>query len=597
MRKKPLWRKLFVAYLWAPVLLLSALGLFGSHLVTRLYEEHLVVDLEDRAKLCGQQIEALLARGENAEIDPLCKRLGRATGTRITVILPTGEVVGDSHADPSDMDNHRLRPEMQTALGGRVGRENRYSSTLREQRMYTAVPLIGDGAPAAVVRTSFSVAELNRTLDEFRDDTIAAVLICVFLSAAVSLFISRRMSRPLEEIRAGAERFAAGELDHRLPIGGADEIDAVTKSLNRMAEQLDERIQTVSRQREEREAMLSSMEEGVLAIDNEGTIISLNQTCADLLDGTPDKLRGRTIYEVIRKPDLLKLVEAALAGQSPVEEEVQLRGPSDRWLTAHGTALHDPERGTIGVLVVLHDITRLRHLEQVRRDFVANVSHELRTPVTSIKGFIETLLDGALESKEDSVRFLNIMLRQVNRLEAIIADLLALSRVERGADELMIEVGRESIPVLLQGAVETCEKKAADKGVKIEVSCPEELTWEVNGALLEQAVINLIDNAVKYSDAGLPVELTAEQDGSELVIQVKDHGCGIESKHLSRLFERFYRVDKARSRELGGTGLGLAIVKHIALAHRGTIEVDSAIGEGSRFTLRLPIAPSGSQSS
>ena len=240
------------------------------------------------------------------------------------------------------------------------------------------------------------------------------------------------------------------------------------------------------------------------------------------------------------------------------------------------------------MLVVLHDNTRLRHLEEVRRDFVANVSHELRTPITSIKGFIETLVDGAFEDKENAHRFLQIMLRQVNRLDAIICDLLMLSRIERGSEEQRIELSPESIRGVLQAAIEMCEKKAVEKAVDVELICPNELTGEINAALLEQAVVNLLDNAVKCSNPEAAVEVSAACEGAELVIRVKDQGCGIDAQHLPRLFERFYRVDKARSRELGGTGLGLAIVRHIALAHRGSVSVESTVGVGSTFCLRLP---------
>ena len=358
--------------------------------------------------------------------------------------------------------------------------------------------------------------------------------------------------------------------------------------MNRMAQQLNQRIQTIVRQQNEREAMLSSMEEGVLAIDNGGCILSANAACATWFGQEPAQLVGRTVYEVIRKPDLLRFVEQALASEAPVEEETRILGPEDRWLIARGVALHDAERGRIGVLVVLHDVTRLRRLESLRRDFVANVSHELRTPVTSIKGFLETLLDGALEEKENAVRFLHIMLRQVNRLDAIISDLLSLSRIERGAEEQMIELVASPVAESLRAAVEMCQQRAADKGILLELTCPDDLVAPINGPLLEQAVVNLIDNAIKYSEPGSPVRVAAQREASEVVIRVIDQGCGIEAQHLPRLFERFYRVDTSRSRDLGGTGLGLAIVKHIALAHRGSVEVQSAVGAGSAFFLRLP---------
>ena len=264
--------------------------------------------------------------------------------------------------------------------------------------------------------------------------------------------------------------------------------------------------------------------------------------------------------------------------------------PEERWLHAHGTALHDARGQKIGVLIVLHDVTRLRHLENVRRDFVANVSHELRTPITSIKGFVETLLDDGLDDQANAMRFLGIVLRQVNRLDAIINDLLLLSRIERGNEDQRIETDAEPLVQVLQVAQETCEKKAQDKSIQIAVDCPCDLVAKINAPLLEQAVINLIDNAIKYSEAGATVRVTAAREQSSAVIRVIDNGCGIAANHLPRLFERFYRVDKARSRELGGTGLGLAIVKHIMTAHQGSVQVESAVGRGSTFTLRFPLS-------
>lgn len=596
MRKKRLWWRLFISYLWVPVVVLLSIGWYGSDVVWELYENHLNSDLEARARLCGKPLEELLARDQVADVDTLCKELGQSSNTRITVVLPSGKVIGDSNEIPRDMDNHGRRPEIFEALSGTVGRSQRYSATEQEERIYVAIPLMRGNSPIAVVRTSLPVTALTRTLGIVRNRIIVAALIGILLHAMITLVISRRMSRPLEEIKAGAERFAAGDLGHRLRVVDSVEIDTLAETMNRMAEQLDERIQTVLRQQNEREAMLSSMEEGVLAINNEGTILSLNTACATLLGEEAAKLQGRSIYEVIRKADLLKFIESALASASPVEGEIQIRGVQDRWVSAHGTVLHDSQRGKIGVLIVLHDVTRLRHLEEVRRDFVANVSHELRTPITSIKGFIETLVDGAFEDKENAHRFLQIMLRQVNRLDAIIGDLLMLSRIERSSEEQLIELARESIRGTLQAAIEMCEKKAIDKAVKIELVCQEDLTGEINAALLEQAVVNLLDNAIKYSNSEAVIEVIAACEGAELVIRVKDQGCGIDAQHLPRLFERFYRVDKARSRELGGTGLGLAIVRHIALAHRGSVSVESTVGVGSTFCLRLPMSPANSPS-
>jgi two-component system, OmpR family, phosphate regulon sensor histidine kinase PhoR len=591
MRKRRLWWRLFLAYLWVPVVVLLSVGWYGSDVLRELCEDQINCDLEARAWLSSKPIAELLVRGRAADVDALCKELGRSSNTRITVVLPSGEVIGDSNENAREMENHGSREEVREALVGKVGRVQHFSPTLQEERIYVAVPLMRDGAPVAVGRTSLPLTALTRALGIGRNRIIAVALIGLLLHTMITFVISRRMSRPLEEIKAGAERFAAGDLGHRLRIRDSLEIDTLAEMMNCMAEQLDDRIQTVLRQQNEREAMLSSMEEGVLAIDNEGTILSLNNACATLLGEAPARLQGRSVYEVIRKADLLEFVESALASASPVEGEIVIRGPQDRWVSAHGSALHNAQRGKIGVLVVLHDVTRLRHLEDVRRDFVANVSHELRTPITSLKGSIETLADGALEDKENAYRFLQIMLRQVNRLDAIIGDLLVLSRIERGSEEQRIELAPEPIRGVLLAAIEMCAKKAAGKAVKIELDCPEDLVAQINAALLEQAAVNLLDNAIKYSNSEAIIEVQAACEGAELVIRVKDHGCGIESQHLPRLFERFYRVDKARSRDLGGTGLGLAIVRHIALAHRGSVGVESTVGVGSTFCLRLPTVP------
>jgi two-component system phosphate regulon sensor histidine kinase PhoR len=276
--------------------------------------------------------------------------------------------------------------------------------------------------------------------------------------------------------------------------------------------------------------------------------------------------------------DLQEQIHNALRGQH--EQEAMFASMEEAMLA------YDAQRQKLGAVVMLHDITRLRHLENVRRDFVANVSHELRTPITSIKGFVETLLDGAIEDPDNARRFLRIILRQANRLNAIIEDLLTLSRIEKGSEEATVELDEDSVPEVLQAAVEMCAEQARDKAVTVRLECPHGLTVRMNSHLLEQVVVNLLGNAIKYSDPGLSVELIASRQDNEVVIQVRDHGCGIDPKHLPRLFERFYRVDKARSRELGGTGL--AIVKHIALAHHGSASVESAVGCGSTFSIRLP---------
>jgi two-component system phosphate regulon sensor histidine kinase PhoR len=417
-----------------------------------------------------------------------------------------------------------------------------------------------------------------------------AGLATILLVAAVSGFIARRTARPLEDLKRTADRIALGDLQARARIPDTVELAGLARALNQMAARLDDRINAVVAQRNEIEAVLASMAESVLAVDEQERIININPAAGALFGIAPALVRGRSVAEVIRNPDLQQFVGRVLAGaEEPAEAEFTMTTDEEHHLQAHGSKLADGAGQRIGALIVLNDVTRLKRLEAVRREFVANVSHELRTPITSIKGYAETLLDGALDSPDDARRFLAIVARQADRLEAIVEDLLSLSRIEHGAERGEIALERHLLAPLLKAAAQTCEARAVEKAIPIQVSCAEGLTAAVNLPLLEQAIVNLLDNAIKYSEPGSPVQLVGRSTGREVLIQIVDRGAGIEKQHLGRIFERFYRVDKARSRALGGTGLGLAIVKHITLAHRGQVAVESAVGQGSTFTLQLPL--------
>jgi len=404
------------------------------------------------------------------------------------------------------------------------------------------------------------------------------------------LYISRRISRPLEEMKRGAERFAAGDLSGRLPVVETEEIGGLAEALNVMAAQLDERIRTVVEQRNAQEAMLAGMVEGVLAVDTGERVISFNQAAARFMDIEPQHALGRSIQEVVRNTDLQRFVQRTLSSGEPVEGDLALREGEVKYLQARGSALRDAQGKQIGALMVFHDVTRLWRLENIRREFVANVSHEIKTPVTSIKGAAEILLDGALQSEEDTRRFLNMIAKHTDRLTLLIDDLLALSRIEDEDEREKMDMEKGPIRPVLEGAVQACELKAGEKNIRLELTCGDDCTANINPLLLEQAVVNLIDNAVKYSEEGRTVEIEGAGAKDEVILSVRDHGCGIEPEHLPRLFERFYRVDKARSRKLGGTGLGLALVKHISQAHGGRVCVESTPGEGSIFSIHLPRA-------
>ncbi|MBN1269069.1 MAG: PAS domain-containing protein, partial [Kiritimatiellae bacterium] len=586
-RKKLFWQLFgpFVAILLAAV---AALCWYATRAMRTFYFERTAEDLGAQARVFGMQAETLVSQQDFATLDALCKEIGRAAGSRLTVILPAGLVVADSDEDPTAMDNHADRPEVVDALRKTTGRATRYSNTLKSNMMYVAQPLQTNGQVMAVLRVARPLTVMEATLRAIVLRIAGGGVVTAIVAGLLGLYFTARVSRPLGDMTRAAEHFAHGDFGLRVPIQDTRELGALADSMNWMASQLDEKIQTVQRQKNELETVLASMAEGVIAVDGTEHVISMNRAAATLLQMDAAQAAGRSIQEAVRHSEIQDFVRRALAGAEPVESDITLHEDKDTYLQAHGTMLCDAHGQGIGALVVLHDVTRLRRLENVRRDFVANVSHELKTPITSIKGFVETLLDGAAEDAGAARRFLEIIAKQADRLNAIVTDLLSLSRIEQEADRREIELVEAPLREVIESALQACRPRAKEKEVALQLACDAGLRARLSPDLLEQAVINLVDNAVKYSEAGQPVRVEASASASEVRISVRDEGCGIAKEHLPRLFERFYRVDKARSRTLGGTGLGLSIVKHIAQAHGGSVDVESEPGKGSMFTIRLP---------
>jgi two-component system phosphate regulon sensor histidine kinase PhoR len=486
------------------------------------------------------------------------------------------------------MDPHGDRPEVRAALEGRLGASTRFSDTLRRQMMYVAVPVWRDGRVACVARVSLPLTTVEWTLRTVHRQVAMAAGAAAVLFAVLSYALARRLARPLEDMRQVAERLAGGDLSARAAAPDEESIAALASALNRMAAQLQERIEALARQRNEQEAVLSSMVEGVLAVDRDQRILHANQAAVRALDLPPGRAVGRGVHEAIRNADFLQFLAATLASDAATEAQVVFRSEQDRWLQLRGAPLTDSSGARIGALVVLTDVTRLRRLETIRQDFVANVSHELKTPITAIKGCAETLTDDLESLPAAAHPFVRMLTRHVGRLEAIVEDLLRLSQIEHDAERGEIERVPGPIRDVLKRAIQDAQPDAMAKRIAVDLDCAEDLRAPIHAALLEQAVVNLLDNAIKYSAEGTAVGVSAAARGERVEIQVSDQGVGIESRHLPRIFERFYRVDTARSRAMGGTGLGLAIVKHIALAHRGGVAVESEPGRGSVFTIWLP---------
>ena len=588
--KRRLFWQLYPSYLLITLISLVAVAWYASSSIRHFYIEQTTSDLEARARLFEGQIAGHIDPLNAKTIDLLSKRAGGHALTRITVILPSGKVVGDSDEDPATMDNHADRPEFIGAIKGKRGTSLRHSITLDKDLMYVAVPLKKGSHTVAVVRTSIPVSSIDDALKTIQVKVLLGGLVMALFATILTLFVSRRVTRPIEQIRSWAESIARGEFQIKPSVRASEEIEGLCESLSRMAEDLRERINLVIRQRNEIEAMFSSMIEGVIAIDMEEHVISMNQAAAGILGCALSDAQGRSIQEVVRNTALHDFVRETLSAHRSIEKDISISSDGEALVNGHGTILRDAGGKQIGALIVLNDVTNLRRLENIRRDFVSNVSHEIKTPITAIKGFVETLRDGAVTKPEDAERFLGIIERHVNRLEAIIEDLLNLSKIEQESEKEGIALVQSRMSEILQSSVQACHVRAADREIAIEITCADSLMANVDPSLIEQAIVNLLDNAIKYSDDGGIVRVEAVQGEGEVIIAVRDQGCGIEKKHLPRLFERFYRVDKARSRQLGGTGLGLAIVKHIVQAHGGKVSVESTAGKGSTFTIHLPIA-------
>ncbi len=442
-----------------------------------------------------------------------------------------------------------------------------------------------------------SAAERSVPTGAYEPPDLALGIIWIVVLGLCALYLyrfARRTEQPILEIRDAALHFAEGDLDYSLPPDPTNTLVDVVDALNTMAEQLGRRVEVLTRQQNEQRAILAGMVEAVIVLNTNLEIIDANPAASRLMNMTPAAAKGRSLLEVFRNLELYNFGRETVESKQPREANITLGGSERRFLQAHGTVLRDEssESGNIAdrVVLVLNDITKLKNLENIRKDFVANVSHELKTPITSIKGFIETLIDGAVDDPPTSRRFLAIIANQTERLQAIIDDLLSLSRLEQ-SEGRQLEVESFNLCHILQNAINVCSDKAERRRIAVELRCAAQLTVVANPVLLEQAVINLVDNAVKFSLEGGTVTVQGRRNLGSIDIAVSDRGTGIPQSDLPRVFERFYRVEKARSRDLGGTGLGLAIVKHIALSHKGEVLVESALGEGSTFTIRLPDVP------
>jgi len=564
-------------------------GLYLSRGLERVAVEAVEARLATAARVLHDEARAALRTGAT---QPFAERVARPAVARVTLIAPDGRVLADSERtleSLASMENHAARPEVRAALAGGMGRDVRRSATLGAPLIYVAVPVSEAGRIVAVLRLAAPVEAATPAYESLRAVMLTGGAIALLVAFGIGLFVAGRVTRPVVEMQDVARQMSEGNFDVRASVRSPDEIGTLGRSLNVMAGRLREKIGDLEEEQAKATAVLDAMVEGVIATDGHDHIILINERARALFGLGKARAERRPLLEVIRNVDLHDVLgESRIAPVGTVvSREIKLAEPLERVLQVHAVPLRFTGEAR-GVVMVLHDITELRRLEQVRTEFVANVSHELRTPLTAIHGYLETLLDGALEEPENARKFLEIVFRHTERLGRLTDDLTDLSNIELGRISLRLEP--TAISDVADSVLAIIAPRAVAGQVSVEAKLPAGLPEVVvDRDRLAQILINLVDNAVKYTPKGGHVRVEGRVAERGMVeVTVRDTGVGIPKADLPRLTERFYRVDKARSRDLGGTGLGLAIVKHLVLAHGGELDIDSELWKGTTVRFTLP---------
>ncbi|MCD6292243.1 MAG: HAMP domain-containing protein [Deltaproteobacteria bacterium] len=591
LRSRILWK---IYAVFVAVIVIAAV--IVSFVVSSVIEERTLADVRHSLDVRTQMLSPIslpvLQRGRVVDGDDLVKTLGHQTKTRFTVIKADGQVLADSDEDPQRMNNHQLRPEIRDSLYHSFGVSTRYSDTLKTRMMYLARAVQINGNLLGYVRASQPLNLINQRISHSRKMIILGISFITLLTLILGFFLARHFINPLLKLTRMAEAMADGDFSLSLKSKRRDEIGRLVQAFNLMAAKSRERIETINSDRSKLNAILTGMREGVVAVDRDDVVIHINQAAAAMFLVDADASIGKQIWEITRMQELCSILNDASQQGCEIKRNMNISyGISAQMVEMHAVPLTQGEnRAGSGAMVVLFDVSEVRRLETIRRDFVSNASHELKTPITAIRALVETLIDDSKQMSETMrLSFLNKIAKQALRLSAIVVDLMDLSRFESQPEPLVLNTVVD-LRTVVSDSVKSLTALADEKGITLELSEPDtELEILSDAGFIDQAITNILDNAIKYTSSCGQVTVTLQLIATEIVIAVQDTGIGIEPQDRERIFERFYRVDKARSRELGGTGLGLAIVRHIVLAHKGRIEVESQSGRGTTFRVILPL--------
>ncbi len=587
-RSRMFWQ-LFGTY---GVLIVFAVGLLGF-VVGSQAERNELAEIEERLRAWALLLQEV-SRGRDVEGDhQLLERLAhlsRDMTARITFITKDGRVVAESSRDPAELENHANRPEVMQAKREGFGKAIRHSTTVNQDMMYAALRTQLPQSEVAIIRVAMPLEGIQNKVAALQRWVWTAAGLTAFLTLALAFWLARRIAAPIRELTRGAEEIAGGGYGHRVYVEGSDEVGQLARTFNHMSERLAAQFAQLDEDRQQLRTVLSSMVEGVLAIDAEQRVLFANERAGQLLEFPTRSAIGRRLWELVRQRPLQEIVRLAMADEASQSGELPLTGPGLRRLFVHVARL--PGQPSRGAVLVFHDNTELRRLERLRQEFVANVSHELKTPLAVIQACVETLIDSAVDDPKVRGQFLERIADQAARLHKLILDLLRLARVESETEAFTRE--ELELETIVNECLEKHRTLAEGKKQRLELeppppSQPAAVAWADEEAV-RQILDNLVDNALKYTPAEGSVRVRWGREGDQVLFEIKDTGIGIAEADLPRVFERFYRVDKARSRELGGTGLGLAIVKHLAQAMQGSVRAASQVGQGSTFTVLLPAA-------